>query len=89
MSRLSLSLSGRTEEEQLIKYIEDDDVYELKWNNDLITMVDAGDGKMNFFCQCGYHQNHLKPCRHYIKSSTLINRENKNKDKIHEHVDDI
>ena len=73
------------------KYVEEDDVYELHSNGTItrIMMVDVGDGKMNFFCQCGYPQNHLTPCRHCIKLLTLINRENMNKDKIYELVDDI
>ena len=73
------------------KYIEDDNIYELYSNGTItrVMMVEAGDGKMNLFCQCGYPQNHLTPYRHCIKLLTLINRENKNKDKIYELVDDI
>ena len=42
------------------KYIEEDDVYELYSNGTItgIMMVEAGDGKVNFFCQCGWETDH-------------------------------
>ena len=69
-------------ENDSVKYIENDGVYELMSNGTVtsVMVIRSHDEKMKFFCQCGYPQNHIVPCHHCIKLLALIDREYMNKE---------
>ena len=78
-------------EKDSFKYIENDGVYELLSNGTVtrVMIIRSHDGKMKFFCQCGYPQNHMVPCHHCIKLLALIDREYMNKETVYKLVDDV
>ena len=46
-------------------------------------------GKMRFYCQCGYPQNHMLPCRHCIRLLSLIDKKYMNKAEVFMTVDEV
>ena len=78
-------------ENDSFKCIEKDEIYELLSNGTVtgVMIIRNHSGKMKFFCQCGYPQNHMVPCHHCIKLLVLINREYMNKETVYKLVDDV
>ena len=52
-------------------------------------MTSMTNGKMRFYCQCGYPQNHMLPCRHCIRLLRLVDKKYMNKAEVFMTVDEV